>query len=831
MRQQLHGLGWFVIALSSAVGACSNSTAVTASSTGGAGGSGGNPGNTGLGIGEACTTVDTCRAGLSCVADACALGHSLADGDHCVLSGECQDGLVCVLGACTQAGSSVAGETCSSDADCASGLRCAFVGLSLQCVTEGDTDLGGACQVGTDCLGGLMCLDAQCQVAPPGVPTFGPLPSYAGVDCEPASTTDIRAYFEVPGADGALLGDFFRLPFPNDIRMVDGHPDLADFPTPGPGPTGVDMVRRYADAVSADADGWSAYPTVFFRFSGEIDFDSFRSGSGFAPTWVDVTATATEYGWNAGNYYGWSPSDGKYICNNWMAIRRPRGFPLLPGHTYAVWLDTRSRTAGGAAIQRSPQFEAMLADQTPTDAALAAAHAKYAPLRAYLADTPMDPPPADQILNAAVFTVGHVRDPMQAVADAVNGAMIPTARSWVKCAAGVTSPCPQADGDRACGPGTDLFDEYHALVQLPVFQQGTAPYQDAGGNVDPTATPRLEEVCMALTVPKGTMPTTGWPLVVYAHGTGGSFRAHVDDGIAVALSQAATATGQAVPFAVLGIDQVEHGPRRGSSTASPNDLYANYTNPDAARGNPLQGAADQIALARLVVGLDVTVDGTRILVDPAAIVYLGHSQGATEGSLALPYVDTYRAAVLSGNGASLMHALLGKTSPVNVATAVAFVLGDVAGDGSLPGGDTHPVLGLLQHWMDAADPLNFGQLIGRAPLTGHASKHVFQTYGIGDTYSPPATLDTFAVASGLEEAAADASVTSPVDIVGLTALPVPVSGNVTVDTLPITLVVRQYAPPAGRDGHFVLYRTPAATADAVRFLAMAAAGETPQVGP
>ena len=37
----------------------------------------------------------------------------------------------------------------------------------------------------------------------------------------------------------------------------------------------------------------------------------------------------------------------------------------------------------------------------------------------------------------------------------------------------------------------------------------------------------------------------------------------------------------------------------------------------------------------------------------------------------LPYADGYKAAVLSGNGASLMHALLNKTSPVNVEGAPA----------------------------------------------------------------------------------------------------------------------------------------------------------------
>src|SRR5205085_6096777 len=108
---------------------------------------------------------------------------------------------------------------------------------------------------------------------------------------------------------------------------------------------------------------------------------------------------------------------------------------------------------------------------------------------------------------------------------------------------------------------------------------------------------RDEDVCMAVTVPKGTMPANGWPVVVYAHGTGGSFRSHINEGIAKSLAQAG--------IAVIGIDQVQHGPRRNGSMKSPNDLFFNFTNPGAARGNPLQGAADQLSLVKLARDLDL----------------------------------------------------------------------------------------------------------------------------------------------------------------------------------------------------------------------------------
>jgi hypothetical protein len=57
-----------------------------------------------------------------------------------------------------------------------------------------------------------------------------------------------------------------------------------------------------------------------------------------------------------------------------------------------------------------------------------------------------------------------------------------------------------------------------------------------------------------------------------------------------------------------------------------------------------------------------------INVDPAKIFLFGHSQGATHGSIALPFSD-FPGAVLSGNGGGLVEALMNKTNPVNIASA------------------------------------------------------------------------------------------------------------------------------------------------------------------
>jgi pimeloyl-ACP methyl ester carboxylesterase len=391
----------------------------------------------------------------------------------------------------------------------------------------------------------------------------------------------------------------------------------------------------------------------------------------------------------------------------------------------------------------------------------------------------------------------------------------------VKCAKGVISPCPQADGDRACGASNAAYDEYQALVSLPNFQKGFPqgePYlaPTDGGDIDLQSPAPREEVCLGLTIPKGVvMPAAGWPVVIFAHGTGGSFRSHMSSTTAGVLSTCPT------PFAVLGIDQVEHGPRRGKSQESPNNLFFNFTNPKAARGNPLQGAADQLSLVRLASSFDLTAQqsgGDAIKFDPLSITFFGHSQGSTEGSLAMPYADGVKAVVLSGNGASLKFALLNKTSPVNVSQALPLLLQDASlgVPGVLP--EMHPVLSILQQWIDPADPLNFARAITRVPETGHTAKNVFQTYGLGDTYAPPITLREYVIAGQFDLVAKDPSATKPDDIQGLKAQPVGASGNVSVANVKYTLGVREYGPVKGADGHFVAFSVPSANSDVVRFL-------------
>jgi hypothetical protein len=271
---------------------------------------------------------------------------------------------------------------------------------------------------------------------------------------------------------------------------------------------------------------------------------------------------------------------------------------------------------------------------------------------------------------------------------------------------------------------------------------------------------------------------------------------------------------------------VETGPRRGKSTDTPDNLFYNFSNPGAGRGNPLQGAADQLSLFALASGFDLpaAMSPTMAEIKFGPVVFWGHSQGATEGGIALPYATGVKGAVLSGEGASLIDALLNKKNPVDIAAVVPVVLedpGNVSSD--------HPVLSLLQNDLDLVDPLNYAGALVVNPIAAANQKHVFQPYGQGDTYAPPATEQIFAIAAQLGEASPPSGVTD--DAFGsLSPMMVPIGGNQMIQGMPMTAIVRQYAPDSTYDGHFVSFQNMQAESDVDHFLADAASGKVPKVG-
>lgn len=782
----------------------------------------------GKGLGETCdpaAVVPECRLGLSCIDETCRTTGDSLENRPCILTAECGDGLYCgFVGACQPAGAGVAGAPCSSAADCEKGLVCRSFGFAGSCVAGGEGDLGAPCEGVEDCQAGLSCGgDGTCAA---GSPVFGLRP-WPGVSCEPIDELAAPVvHFEVPrpGSPPPEDGDFFRLPFPNDIRMKDGTVDLAGFPTPGPGIVGFDPVERIIDAARKVQKGFSTEPVVTFRLSHGFKLESVRAqddpndpvGGQATLYFRNITKGSSQYGFTPDYSYFITDGGTRYICPRFVSVRPTWNVPLLPETTYAVILATGVETQNGAPFQADADMQAMLADAQPNDPDLRAAWATYQPLRDYLTDPEVGSPIAlHRVIAAAVFTTQPVDDVLPAVRAAIHAAPAPTPSELVECKAGAVSPCDDGlSGDahvRGCFAESELVHELHMRVALPRVQAGTRPYLEPadGGDLvfDASGKPVLqgtEDVCVALTIPKGaSMPAGGWPVALYGHGTGGSFLSAVRDA-GLPLSTIDLGGGQVVNVAALGWDGPMHADRRGADL-DPGALFYNLANPVAARGNLIQGAADVFALVRAlkswVIPAAQSPTGAEIRFDPARITLVGHSQGATTGPLAAPYEPDLQNVVWSGGGAGLVLSLLSKTEPVDAPLAAAVALQEF--DGATPRrlDDMHPALALVQGLFDPVDPLNHGRFATWERNPAHPIQHLMMTYGVGDSYTPNATTRAFARVTRVQ------LVEPVIEDLGPAFPPLtpPVKDNLSVPGGRASAVLLQ-ARPDGYDGHFVMFR-------------------------
>jgi hypothetical protein len=797
----------------------------------------------GPGLGAACTAETKCRTGLTCGATSmtCEGARATADGQACTLGVECVSGNCApngARGACAASGTGAQGTPCQGDSDCAAPLKCGFDGEHLfpECLPAGTKDVGADCTLGLECAQGLLCVQGKCAtspltstLAPHGVPPVLPTQpgqGWKGASCPAAAPSATTALFSLPrdSDDPSVKEDFYRLPFPNDaLRDGSGRIDFSRHPKEPQPMFGFDLLGRYFDALAPEPFGNA--PTVIVRFDGPIDFSTVTL-QGATPS---LRLVKLEPG--NGNPRGLSillnQGANKYVCSNWLAVRPYDGDSLQAG-TYAVVLlkGIKGGGAGGAELTAAPDFAAMLGATAPTDARQALAWPAYAPLRAWMTEKSLGP---GDVIGGTVFTVGNPRRLMDRLAASVAALPAPTADTWVKCGGATPSPCPDVTGPRACGTNA-AFDEWHTLIDVPIYQQGTAPYlvPSQGGGIDSTSNAlmpvRREKICASLTVPKGTAPASGWPVVLYAHGTGGNYRGHAGDGASAAVSSIALG-GVAMPVqaAMLGFDQVGHGPRRGpmGQLTSPDDIVFNFVNPASGRGTMAQGATDLLSVTKYLKSLPTNFPAELPPLDVTHVAFWGHSQGATEGALFLAEDRQVDGALLSGASATLVNSLTSKKAPVDIAGGLWAALGESSPQAV---NAFHPVLGLLQSWTDVVDPLHFANRDVVVPADGMTpafARNLFQVWGKDDLFTPRPVQTSYARAAGLPFVGPQVD---DYDVTPVTS----VSGNVMAPRV-VTSAMRQYVPPTGTDGHFVVFNNTAATTDASRFVGRVLRGEVPTV--
>ncbi len=596
--------------------------------------------------------------------------------------------------------------------------------------------------------------------------------------CDGESST--KAKLAIPNA--SAFEDFYDLPFPNDLRRHDdGRLDLSLFPSHA---LLIDQVRVAAEQL----DGFSLNAAMFARFDGPIDAASLPDpAASVAPTAsvyvVNIDADSPDLGQRVPVIVTFRPDGAQTIGDNALVVRPYPGFPLDEGTTYALVVTTRVKDTAGREIGPAPEMTKLVG--TGGDTGIAHAREVYAPLLAYLDEAGDDE--RNDVATAAVFTTQHATQAARALYRGVARAPRPIAT------------------DVTVLNTLTAMTVFTGHYQAPSFQVGDVPYKNSpNGEIkfgaDGVAiVQRMEPLRFSLAVPAGAVPTNGFPIAIYAHGTGGDYLSGVEDGTTERLAAEGIAT--------LSMDQVLHGPR--NPGGNPELDFFNIGNIYAARDNPLQGVADLFSQRRLAEQLSFTDGARTIYFDMTKLMFFGHSQGGLTGAGFAAFEPSLKGAVFSGTGGLLYLTLLNKTDPINFPALAETLLRDEPVDAE------NPSIALIQLWVERSDPVNYAPLMVRRPAAGITPRSIFQTEGFTDTYTPNVCIEAFATAIGGD------LVQEPEqkELIGLTlrgrsVKAAPITDNVNASTA----VLAQFKQRAGSNGHFVVFDISAARQQSAKFL-------------
>jgi len=601
---------------------------------------------------------------------------------------------------------------------------------------------------------------------------------------------------------------FFNRPWPADVRMTaEGAVDLLGFPRAEPG----SMLGDWVTTIQQSTTGFGTNAAVYFSFDGPLDTSTLPADPSDT---LDSSATAFLVNISDGPGRGemipvhvrFIPDRFQFTPKNTLVLRPVLGFPLRSNTTYAAVVTRGVKNPSGKNLGTVSDFERTKYQAAPEDEYVRAWWEVMQPAYDELEELGLVE--RGQVAALAVFTTQEVLDEMDRVREFIAALPAPQASDWQQL--------------------SDKPDVYRleGWFELPEFQAGDPPGFEGGGafvfdqNGEPVPQ-RTVSIPFTLAVPKETPPLDGWPIVIYAHGTGGDRNGFCD------FSDNPCDLMGRKGLASIGIDQPLHG-YRNPWGSDPNLTTFNFYNILAMRDNFRQGAADLLVLRRLIDSLEVPAavspTGAAIAIDETRVGYMGHSQGGLTGGVYLGVAEGIAGAVMSGAGGGLGVALLEKTAPIDIPALIILALDLEASEFDLD----HPAINIFQMFSERADPLNYARRYLLEPHTGGTPRHLFFSQGLLDIYTIPSQIEALAAAGGCMVMTPVSDEVEAMNLRGLTPLEPPVSGNAQgPGQEPVTAVLAQYPT----DGHFAVFDNPTAQTHYTGFLDTLLHQKIPSVGP
>jgi len=364
------------------------------------------------------------------------------------------------------------------------------------------------------------------------------------------------------------------------------------------------------------------------------------------------------------------------------------------------------------------------------------------------------------------------------------------------------------------------FCELVGTVTFPQFQTGEPPYNSGGGAfvLDASGAPMKQgelTVPLTITIPAGPMPTGGWPLYQFFHGSGGLSSGLVD------LGKTLTPTGEPIVGEGPAFVVARYGIAAASAALPLNPerlfgasdyAYLNLQNLVAFPYTFQQGVFEQRLLLDALLDLQIPAatlapcrgaDTTVHRFDASKLVAGGQSMGGMYTNLFGAVEPRVPVLVPTGAG-GFWNLMILDTGLIDGADElIASLLQTDATKLTF----MHPVMGLLAEAWEIAEPGVAMSRLGRQPLPDHPVHDVYEPVGKDDVYFPTTVYDAAALAYGNRQAGTAAwdAMQTALALDGLDGLATyPVADNVRgPDGADHTRVVVQYLGDGIVDPHYI----------------------------